>query len=203
MQKTIIGLLIWGSVIFAVLTVGRMITGAFGDFVSEGQSQTCAEYHTKDKLPNFDPMGATDISHQTVSIIDTSDRWLALAIPVGSRDVQVKRACEFLSCYLPCAFRQLEQQLRMSVPADEDHSVDRFGAPSRLPPNRLLVNSFTISKRRGAIRNSGVRGCGSEIQISAVGMRDCRPVSQLDHSGMRPPEDCELPGRTVVSRCSE
>jgi hypothetical protein len=140
LQKTIIRLLIWGSVIFAVLTVGRMITGAFGDFVSEGQSQTYAEYRTNDKLPVFDPVGATDISHRMVSNIDTSDRWLALAIPVGSRDVQVKRACELLLCDLQCAFRQLEQRLRMSEPADEYHSVNRFGAASRLSPNRLLVN---------------------------------------------------------------
>jgi hypothetical protein len=78
--KTTIRILIWGTIIYGIVFCWRMFTGAFGDVVFEGHQQSYVEYRTADKLPVFDPVGASEISHRMVSNIDTSDRWFMFTI---------------------------------------------------------------------------------------------------------------------------
>ena len=76
LQKTIIRILIWGPIVYAVLLFWWTFTGAFEGVMSNGHSQTYAEYRQCDKVFEFDPIGASEISHLTVASIDGSDRWL-------------------------------------------------------------------------------------------------------------------------------
>lgn len=83
-MRTAIRILVWGTIIYAVVSYWRMVTGGFGDFLAEGHGQSYAEYRTADKLPVFDPVGASNISHRMVSNIDTSDRWFMFTMSEGN-----------------------------------------------------------------------------------------------------------------------
>ena len=60
LQKTIIRVLIWGPIVYAVLLFWWTFTGAFEGVMSNGHSQTYAEYRQCDKVFEFDPIGAHD-----------------------------------------------------------------------------------------------------------------------------------------------
>jgi len=78
----------------AVVSFWRSITGVWSDYVSEGDSQSYAEYRAADKLPVFDPVGASDISHRMVSNIDTSDRWIMFTMERSDFDSLLSRLAD-------------------------------------------------------------------------------------------------------------